>query len=253
MELEQSEIDRFTKPHINRPQIQTILNFKPRNLDIYRQSLLHKSVLRLIKSLPSEYQVPKYMMESNERLEYLGDSVISMVTADYLYHKYPKEEEGFLTRVRSKLVDTNALSKFALKIGLNKYILMSKHLQSLDKRNKEKMLENAYEAWIGAIYLDLGIDYARKFIHDQYEKHVEWDKVVEDTNYKDQILRYCQSNNMELPVYNVIGQEGPPHNRIFTIQLQISDKVYSQGKGPQKKIGEQIAAQNTLKQINNNM
>ena len=93
MELEQSEIDRFTKPHINRPQIQHILNFKPRNLDIYRQSLLHKSVLRLIKSLPSEYQVPKYMMESNERLEYLGDSVISMVTADYLYRKYPKEEE----------------------------------------------------------------------------------------------------------------------------------------------------------------
>jgi ribonuclease-3 len=126
-------------------------------------------------------------------------------------------------------------------------------LQSLDKRNKEKMLENAYEAWIGAIYLDLGIDYARKFIQDQYEKHVEWDKVVEDTNYKDQILRYCQSNNMELPVYNVVGQEGPPHNRIFTIQLQIGDKVYSQGKGPQKKIGEQIAAQNTLKQINNNV
>ena len=132
----------------------------------------------------------------------------------------------------------------------NDHILMSKHLQSLDKRNKEKMLENAYEAWIGAIYLDLGIDHARKFIHDQYEKHVEWDKVVQDTNYKDQILRYCQSHNMELPVYTQTHQEGPPHNRIFTIQLQINGKVYSEGKGPQKKMGEQIAAQNALKILN---
>ena len=115
---------------------------------------------------------------------------------------------------------------------------------------KKSLPDHAYEAWIGAIYLDLGIDHARKFIHEQYEKHVEWDKVVQDTNYKDQILRYCQSRNMELPVYTQTQQEGPPHNRIFTIQLQIDGKIYSEGKGPQKKMGEQIAAQNALKILN---
>ena len=248
IEIDPSEIKRFTNPHVSRETIRSILGFKPRNIDIYRQSLVHKSVLRLIRSLPPVYQVPKYMMESNERLEFLGDSIISCITATYLYQKYT-EDEGFLTRIRSKLVDTRALSNFAKKINLENNILMSKHLQSLDGRNKEKMLENAYEAWVGAIFLDMGLEYARKFVIGIYEEHVDWNEIVKDTNYKDQILRYCQSENLEMPVYTIIKTEGPPHDRNFTIGINIGGTDHGVGTGKQKKEGEQSAAKMALRNL----
>jgi ribonuclease-3 len=248
-EYDAQEIERFTKPHIGRDDIKDILGFKPRHIDIYQQSLVHKSVLRLIKSLPSQYEVPKYMMESNERLEFLGDSVLGMTVASFLYSKYPKEDEGFLTRTRSKLVDTKALSTFAIKLGFGERILMSRHLQGLGDRNKEKMLENAFEAWIGAIFLDMGLDYARKFILDVFEKHVEWDNVLTDTNYKDQILRFCQARGHDLPVYEVIDTSGPPHDRSFRVRILIGTTAYGEGCGKRKQVGEQAAAKQALSRI----
>jgi len=189
-QLDPDEVVRFTKPHVSRETITTILGFRPKNLDFYRKALVHKSVLRLIKYLEPS-QVPKYMIESNERLEFLGDAILSCITADFLYKKFEDQEEGFLTRVRSTLVDTKALCTFSKKLDLGSYVLMSRHLSSLDSRNKEKMLENAFEAWIGAIYLDMGLLYSRKFVLSVFEKFVCWEAVLKDTNYKDQILRYC--------------------------------------------------------------
>jgi len=243
--LDPREVERLTTPSISRLQIHELLGFKPRNLDIYRQALIHKSVLRLTKYLPPQ-EVPKYMIESNERLEFLGDAILSCITADFLYKKYPAEDEGFLTRVRSKLVDTKDLSTFAKKLGLGNHVIMSRHLQSLDERNREKMHENIFEAWIGAIYLDTNLEYARKFILHVFGTHVDWKAVTTDTNYKDQVLRHCQNAKMSNPEYKVLESSGPPHNRTYRVGLTIDSKVMGEGVHQQKKAAEQQAALESL-------
>lgn len=243
--LDPREVERLTTPSISRLQIHELLGFKPRNLDIYRQALIHKSVLRLTKYLPTK-QVPKYMIESNERMEFLGDAILSCITADFLYKKYPAEDEGFLTRVRSKLVDTKALSTFAKKLGLGNYVIMSRHLKSLDERNREKMHENVFEAWVGAIYLDTNLEYARKFILRVFDTHVDWKAVTTDTNYKDQMLRYCQTSKMSNPEYKVLKSSGPPHDRTYRVGLMIGDRLIGEGVHQQKKAAEQQAALESL-------
>jgi len=246
--LEPAEIKRLTTPSISRQEIHALLGFKPRSLDIYRQSLIHKSVLRLTKYLPPE-KVPKYMIESNERLEFLGDAILSCITADFLYKKFPCEDEGFLTRVRSKLVDTKALSTFAKMLGLGNHVIMSRHLQSLDGRNREKMHENIFEAWVGAIYLDTNLEYARKFILNVFNTLVDWDAVLTDTNYKDQILKYCQVKKMGHPQYVVLRSSGPPHNRTYEVALTIDGKTIGTGVKQQKKGAEQQAAFESLRAL----
>jgi len=245
IQLEPSEIQRFTKPHVSRDDIHAILQFKPRNLDFYRRALVHKSVLRLIKYLDPN-KVPKYMIESNERLEFLGDSVLGLITADFLYKKFPDKDEGFLTTIRSKLVNTNALSNFAEKLGLEQHILMSKHLQRLDKRNKINMLENAFEALIGAIYEDTNLEYARKFILNVFSTFVDWETLLIDTNYKDQMLRFCQTKKLSQPEYEVVSTSGPAHDRSFVVQVLIGGEVYGKGEKKQKQAAEQSAARQAL-------
>jgi len=191
------------------------------------------------------------MNASNERLEFLGDSILGCITADYLYNRFPNEDEGFLTRVRSKLVDTKALSTFAKLLGLSEHILMSRHLQNLDGRNREKTFENAFEAWLGAIYLDCGLDYARQFVLMVFDTLVDWPAVLTDTNFKEQALRYCQHNNCKPPEYTVISVNGPPHNRMFDVSVKISN-VTGKGNDSQKKGAEQKAAKEALRQLSQN-
>jgi len=243
--LDDAEIQRLRRPPISRQQIAGILTFRPRNLDFYRQAMIHKSVLRLIKYLEGD-NLPKYMLESNERLEFLGDAILSCITADYLYKKFPDRDEGFLTRVRSKLVDTKALSSFARRLEFEKHILMSRHLKGLDERNKEKLLENTFEAWIGAIYLDTNLEYARKFVLHVFDTMVNWKDVLQDTNYKDQVTKHCQLNRLGIAEYVVVHTEGPPHDRIFTVHLLVNKKVCGIGITKQKKSAEQVAAKNAL-------
>lgn len=246
--LSPEEVTRLTSPSISREKIHSLLDFKPRNLDLYRQALIHKSVLRLTKYLPP-HRVPKYMIESNERLEFLGDAILSCITADFLYKKFPDEDEGFLTRVRSKLVDTKALSTFSKKMGLGDHVIMSRHLQSLDGRNREKMHENVFEAWIGAIYLDTNLEYARKFIHNVFATLVDWRVLLVDTNYKDQILKYCQTHKLAHPEYVVVKSMGPPHDRTYEVALKVDGKILGTGIKQQKKGAEQQAALESLRAL----
>ena len=110
IQLEPSEVKRFTTPHMSRKELEKILGFRPKSLDIYRQSFVHKSILRIVKMLP-EQDVPAYMFESNERLEFLGDAIMGCVVGCYVYERFENVDEGFLTRVRTKLVNGKQLSK----------------------------------------------------------------------------------------------------------------------------------------------
>lgn len=253
--LKDSELDvDLSKPHVSRDEIQTILGgMKPINLENYRRALVHKSMQKYInQALKDGKGVQDYLKESNERLEFLGDAVFALVVADYIFDKYPTKDEGFLTRLRTKIVrDVNCVN-FAKHIGLENHILVANNKGTTN----DKIIEDAFEAFIGAIYLDLDFKFCRGFIIKLIETYVDFDKILEDDNYKDILMRYTQTKQISLPIYKVIKEEGPPHKRMFTVCVYfiIESKEIEMGKGigSSKKIAEQEAARNTLASIDPN-
>jgi ribonuclease-3 len=154
----------FSEPHVTREQIQNILGMKIKNVTHYRRALVHKSIYKAVKRYSGEKPLQEYLVQHNERLEFLGDSVLGLIIANYLFHKYPENDEGFLTRIKTKLVNGVQLSKLARKINLGDYILMSNHVQNIKGRNSQKILEDTFEAFLAAIFKDLGFEAVNSFV-----------------------------------------------------------------------------------------
>jgi ribonuclease-3 len=238
----------FYSAHVSREEITDLIGFRPRNIAIYQQSLVHKSVQKVIRNLFKEDTLPSecaYMRDSNERLEYLGDAVLNLAVASKLYRDYSGENEGFLTRIRTKLVRGTTLAYLAKELDLGKYILMSPQVTNINGKDNDTILENAYESIIGAIYLDLGFSHAERFIYTNMNK-ISLDEILKDDNYKDILLRYAQANYTTLPIYNIIDTSGPPHNRMFKISVELDGEILGEGEGRQKKEAEQLAAQQAI-------
>jgi len=189
---------------------------------------------------------PEYLKQSYERYEYLGDSVLSLVVADYLFKKY-SESEGLLTRLRTKLVMGKTLSMYARKLGLSEFLIMSYNVENINGRENDRILEDVFESLICAIHIDLGFKYAEMFIIRVMETYINFDELEQDNNYKDILLRYCQNKMQVVPCYEVVKTEGPPHLRQFTVVVVIQGEKYKQGTGRCKKVAEQLASQETLK------
>lgn len=255
--MDDTKLD-LTKPHISREEIQTILGgIRPKHLENYRRALVHKSLNKYIKhTLDQGLQVCSYLVEgncpsSNERLEFLGDAVFNLIVGGYLFEKYTDKDEGFLTRLRTKIVRDTHCVKFSKLIGIGPFVLVGSIVKKDQMGNvNDKLLEDAFEAFIGAIYLDLGFLYAKAFVTKLIEKHVDLNLLHRDDNYKDILMRLTQTKGIDLPEYIVLSQEGPPHKRIFTIrvELKIDDQIRKMGTGSggNKKDAEQEAAMNTL-------
>jgi ribonuclease-3 len=239
----------FTKPHVTREEIQGILKLKIKNVSYYQRALVHKSIYKAVKRYTGPGVVQEYLDQHNERMEFLGDSVLSLIVANYLYHKYPQEDEGFLTRIKTKLVNGVQLSKLACKINLGKYFLISNHVAYINGRNSQKILEDAFEALLAAIFKDLGFDAVNSFIVGLIET-LDFNEILFEDNYKDTLLKYSHAHfKGSVPEYRTISTEGPPHNRIFTVIVSINGQDYSQGTGKSKKQAEQIASEKTLLQF----
>ena len=237
----------FSKPHVTRLEIQELLGMKIKNVEYYQRSLVHKSIYKAVK----KYQGPlqEYLREHNERMEFLGDSVLSLIVANYLYHRFPDRDEGFLTRIKTKLVNGTQLAKLARKIELGKYILMSNHVQNINGRESQKILEDAFEAFLAAIFKDLGFDAVNSFIVGLIDS-LDFNEVLVEDNFKDSLLKYSQHNfKGASPEYSTTHVEGPPHNRIFTVVVNINGTVYESGTGKSKKQAEQMASEKTLKKF----
>ena len=187
-----------------------------------------------------------YTKQSYERYEYLGDSVLSLIIADYLFKKYSDKTEGFLTRIRTKLVNGKTLARFARHLDLGKHILMSSNVEKIDGRNNDRILEDVFEALICAIYLDLGFEKANRFVIRVLEEVIDFKQLEEDDNYKDILLRFCQNKMNTTPTYDTIEVNGPPHLREFKVACYIQGIQYKYGVGKCKKIAEQQAAKFTL-------
>ena len=235
----------FSKPHVTRQEIQDILGMKIKNVSYYQRALVHKSIYKAVKRYQGN-DLQEYLIQHNERMEFLGDSVLSLIIANYLFHRYPDNDEGFLTRIKTKLVNGVQLAKLAKQINLGKYILMSNHVENIKGRNSQKILEDAFEAFLAAIFKDIGFDAVNSFVVDLIEK-LDFSDVLLEDNYKDILLKYSQKTFNCVPEYNLVSTEGPPHNRQFTVIVFIDNKFYETGTGKSKKQAEQIASEKTLK------
>lgn len=223
-------------------QLEQIIGIPINNNSFYIQALMHRSFLEQNE----EYDI------SNERLEFLGDSVLSLIVAEYLFDAFPEKDEGFLTKVRAKIVNRLALAEAAEKIKLAEFLLISKNISNTFTNGSKTILSDALEALIGAIYLDSGLDMAKIFIQRiLIQPNLKEGMYLIDENYKSQLLEFAQANKLNNPTYIVIKEEGPQHNRMFTVKVIIGDKNYGYGKGKNKKSAEQKAAQAALEKLNN--
>ncbi len=181
--------------------------------------------------------------DHNERLEFLGDAVLELIVTDYLFHKYAEKPEGELTAIRAALVNTVSLSAASEKLGINKYLLMSKGEAKDEGRARQYILANVFEAFIGAIYLDQGYATAQDFVARNLFPKTE--EIVRKRLWQDPKSRFqelAQEHVSITPSYQLHGQEGPDHDRIFTIGVYLRTELVAEGKGRSKQEAEQEAA-----------
>lgn len=185
-------------------------------------------------------------VHSNERMEFLGDAVLSIVSAQYLYDKYPDMPEGELSKLRSSLVCTDSLSGFAKEINLGSALLLGKGEILSGGSERPSILENAFEALIAAIYLDGGMEKAREFVIGFLEKTLETHQ-ISFKDYKTMLQEVVQQNPGQNVYYVMVGESGPDHNKCFEAEVHLNSNVIGKGKGRSKKSAEQEAAKEALK------
>ena len=192
--------------------------------------------------------------KDNEELEFAGDSVLSAIVGKYLKMRYPGQGEGFLTSLRTQIVNNNTLGELAKKIGFSPFLILSRHVEEVcEGRNNLRILGSMLEAWIDAIMEHEGnegaaYDMARRFFISIIEKHINFSKLIaEDNNFKDQLLRYFQAKFHQPPRYKEVKVEGPPHDRTFTMGvLDPNGKVVATSTARNKKVAEQEASRLAL-------
>ncbi len=202
------------------------------------KSLLERALSH--SSYANEKHLPK---DSNERLEFLGDSVLGFITAEY-YYKNSTLPEGELTRLRAATVCEKALFEFSKEIDLNRYILLGKGEENTGGRERPSINSDAFEAIIAAIYLDGGIDEAKKFVLRFVEKHAKNQGSFKD--YKTKLQEVIQKNPEELLEYVLVGESGPDHDKRFEVEVHLNSNVIGKGIGKSKKNAEQEAAREAL-------
>lgn len=224
--------------------LQNRIGYRFQDISILRISLTHTSCYFRNGehiSTASEY----------ERMEFLGDSILGFVAAEYLFTKYPDNKEGFLSKLKSQVVSENYLADRAKSIKLGDYIYLGDEELRDKGYNKKSILSDMMESLICALYFDGGLETAKKFILDYilsgYSRLLTNDEHI---NYKSKIQEYSQSLYRKLPQYKVLSAEGPDHKKIFTVKLYIKDEMVGTGKGYTKKNAEQEAAKEGCKKLN---
>ncbi len=220
--------------------IEKLTGHKINNQKFYTQALIHRSFLEHNEEIDL----------SNERLEFLGDSVLNLIIGEFLFKKYPEEEEGFLTKVRAKIVNRKTLGEAGERLKLGDYLLLGSNLTRGTVYNSKSILSDTFEALIGAVYLDNGLEACKSFLLKSLIKPImqEGEHLI-DENYKSQLLEHAQANKMEIPYYEVINEEGPQHDRIFTVKVSLGKEVSGIGKGKSKKSAEQNAAHEAMDRL----
>lgn len=219
----------------NFEEVQKNLGYEFHDLNFLKIALTHRSY-------SSEYGL-KYC---NERMEFLGDGILSAVVSEYLYNKYGEDNEGKLSQIKAQIVSAKSLSTWSKKIKLEKFILISKSEDSNFARQRESLLCDSFEAIIGAIYLDSNFEIVKKFIH----KFLSLEQTVELTDYKTSLQELVQAQFQTLPEYKVVREYGPDHDKKFEIAVFIEGKKFGLGIGSSKKEAEQNSAKQAYRKLN---
>ena len=189
----------------------------------------------------------KGITESNERSEFLGDSVLSLITAEFLFEHYPDVDEGFLTRTRAALVCEDTLAVFANQISIGDYMLFGKgEAVSSGGRHRKSTLADAFEALIAAIYRDGGMESAKKFVLPFITEMLQTVIKSGTEDYKSRLQRIVQQTPEEVLTYVLVGEEGPPHDRTFSYEVYLNSNLLGKGKGRSKREAEQASAREAL-------
>ena len=227
----------FNKKHHEpsfKKQLKGLLGYSPGNIFLYKTSLTHRSIKDTID-------------ENNERLEYLGDAILSALVADYLFKRYPYKEEGFLTEMRSKMVNRQQLNDIAIKMGLKKITLFNRADISL---KTSQIFGNTLEALVGAIYLDKGYKKTTKWVNERIiipHMFIE-DLEMLEINHKNKLYGWANKNGKQLD-FETIQEQMENGRRLFTIGAVINGKIIAQGKAYNKKDASQIAAQLAVEKL----
>ena len=213
-----------------------------RDPSLLERALTHRSYL-------NEY--PGLALEDNERLEFLGDAVLDFVTGAWLYNRFPELPEGRLTSLRAALVKTDALAELALRIGLNEHLRLGKGESDSGGRGRTSLLADAFEAVLGALYLDQGLDAVKDYVEGLLPEEV--DRILAeqgDRDAKSILQEWSQAEYGITPRYRTVSEAGPDHAKSFTVEARIGDKVVGRGEGLSKQAAAQAAASDALKRSN---
>jgi len=223
-------------------EFENIINHKFNKLSIINEALTHSSYANESRS--------KYT-HNNERLEFLGDSVLSIIVSDYIYLKYNNLPEGELTKLRANVVCEPSLAYQARQINLGKYLLLGKGEEVTGGRDRVSILADAFEAVIGALYLDGGMDIARNFVLNMLSRSIELASTGSlFRDYKTDLQELLQSKYDDKISYRVVDETGPDHNKTFEVEVILGDRVLGAGQGKSKKESEQMAAKKALEKVN---
>ncbi|HLR21385.1 MAG TPA: ribonuclease III [Tissierellaceae bacterium] len=215
------------------------LNYSFKDDNLVKRALTHSSYA-------NEHQLG--ITKSNERLEFLGDTILNLIVSQYLYNKYPNYPEGELTKIRAKVVCESSLAYAARKIDLGKYLLLGKGEEATGGRNRESILADACEAIVGAIYIDSDFKTTNKFLLEQFEVDIVHAVAKGDLfiDYKTELQERLQRSGKVRVEYVVNREEGPDHSKIFYMDILINEQVVGTGRGRNKKEAEQMAAKEAL-------
>jgi ribonuclease-3 len=219
-------------------KLQETIGYRFQDVTLLREAVTHRSYMY-------EAMVPGVV--SNERLEFLGDSILAFVTADYLFRTYPALSEGELTDVRAAVVKTPTLAMFARRMELGSYLLLGRGEQASGGSQRDPLLAAAFEAVIGALYLDGGLEAVRRLLIPVIQEQAH--QVVTARRFKDDkslLQEIAQARLGVTPTYRTVAEEGPSHNRQFTVQVLLGGEVAGEGQGRSKQMAEQRAAHDAL-------
>lgn len=221
----------------NLDKFEDIINIKFKNKELLKQAFVHRSYLN---------ENPNFNLDHNERLEFLGDAVLELIVTEYLYNNLPNPE-GELTNLRSALVKGKTLSDVAEKLNLNDYLYLSKGEAKSGGKARQIILANAFEALVGAIYLDSGYEVSKTFITENILKRLP--DVIDQKLYldpKSHLQELAQAHYGVTPNYKVLSEEGPDHNKLFVIGCFVGEEQLGKGEGASKQTAEAQAATSVL-------
>lgn len=215
-----------------------ILGLRFRDLRLLNQALMHRSYV---------HEQSMERGESNERMEFLGDAVLGLLVNAHLYNRFSSRQEGRLTKIKSLVVSEAVLSETAERLSLGDYVLLSQNERDSGGAERSSILSDAFEAVLGAVYLDSGLKGARAFVRMHLLSEIDrLLEVDEYRNYKSMIQEYAQREHGARPRYRVVSAKGPEHERTFVVELRLKGRALGRGEGKNKKEAEQIAARNAL-------